>query len=99
MMRKPRERNTNTKLARDLAGLYEQIVGAPFPGGHENAYICRTYAGYHQRSEGAWSWTLEMINGELASAIHGITHPVPFGSQWPAREAMKDPDEYLLVGY
>lgn len=40
----------------------------------ETLHIARTYAGRHQRSEGAWSWELE-----------GLHRAVPFiGSQWPA---------------
>ena len=73
----------NSPLARRLARIYEKEGGLPFPGGERNATISRTNAGSNQRSEGAWSWQLDPID-----TSHG--HPLPFGSQWPAREAVEN---------
>jgi hypothetical protein len=49
-------------------------------------YIRRTHAGHWQRSEGAWSWTLDLIDTENRS------HPsygLSVGSPWPASHLRK----------
>ena len=79
----------NTPLARKLAGLYEEMVGSPFPGGVENAYVCRTYAGYWQQASGAMSWSLECINNVGDDDGHTLA-PCSFGSQHPATNCIKD---------
>lgn len=64
---KPKHRRKNTLLARRIA---EQVIalGFYFPGGPENAWIRRTYAGCNQKSAGAFLWTLETIDDQLLSA-------------------------------
>jgi hypothetical protein len=42
-------------------------------------YIERTYAGYWQRAQGAWSW--ELCGPESMGMM--------IGSQWPAREVLR----------
>ena len=79
----------NTLLARRLAAHYERMSGEPFPGGPTNAYIQRTYAGYWQRAEGYPSWNLMPIDSS-----YGL--PLAFGSQAPATEAVKDPQELFI---
>ena len=74
----------NTSLACEVAKCYEAIFDIPFPGGIENACIIRSYAGHHQRSEGAISWEI----GSVDSDTHG--HPQSFGSHVKATEAVKD---------
>lgn len=82
-------RKKNTALARRLARLYERETNHPFPGGVENAFIDRLYPGYWQRTSGAWSWRL----GNIAPS--NVGH-VEMGSQWPARVAITNPDEYIV---
>ena len=82
----------NTPLAQRLAKIYEEHFNEPFPGGIENACIQRTYAGHHQRSGGAWSWCLQKINSDIPN---GLVRD--FGSQYPAKEAVKDPMNLILV--
>ncbi len=55
-------------------------MGYPIP---ENAEIERTYAGRHQRAQGANVWLLPVFynDGTLNSHI--------FGSQWPITELLK----------
>ena len=80
----------NTPLACRLAVEYERMSGEPFPGGPTNAYIQRTHAGYWQRAEGYPSWNLMPIDSSYG-------WPMVFGSQWPATEAVKQPDKCLFV--
>lgn len=84
--RRPARQRVNTPLSRRLARMWEQETGQPLPGGIENACIQRTRAGHWQRSAGAWYWFLYTI------VIDGAQHAIPeMGSQWPARECVKDP--------
>lgn len=69
----------NTKLARQIARIYEKETGHDFPGGVENACIGRTYAGHWQRSNGAWSWFLEVLDTDKG-------HILSFGSPYPASD-------------
>ena len=82
-------KHKNTPLARRMARLYEEKVGAPFPGGIENACIYRSYAGYWQRAEGAKLWWLDLMD-LLDSRRNAL---ISFGSIWPAKEAVLDPDK------
>ena len=85
--RKPK----NTKLARQLAEIYEKYLG-PFPGGVENAYIKRLHPGHWQRSQGAFSWVLMTIDDQFGHADN-------FASQFTAKEAVKDPFETIVYGF
>ena len=79
----------NTALARKLALEYERITGRCFPGGIENAYVLRTYAGRNQVAAGAWSRFLMPIYN---TDEHGNRFPmVNFGSIATAKEADADP--------
>ena len=86
--------HNNTPLARSLARLYEEKTGQPFPGGVENAYIQRSYAGYWQRASGAMSWYLEPIHREDEDGK--TLMPRTFGSQWGVRDALKDIEERIV---
>lgn len=54
-------------------------VGVDLPDG---VTLCRTWAGYWQRSEGAWSWTAVGPDG------HGELN---IGSQWPMKLLLAAP--------
>ena len=80
----------NTPLARRIARLHERMAGRPFPGGVENAYIRRLRPGAGDRSRGAWSWML--------GQVEMVDNQAPWlGSQWPAREAVRNPDELMTL--
>ena len=85
--RKPK----NTKLARQLAEIYEKYLG-PFPGGIENAYINRLYPGRWQRSSGALSWNLMVLDRQYGDADN-------FASQFTAKKAVKDPLDTIVYGF
>jgi hypothetical protein len=51
-------------------------MGVDIPDG---ARVQRTYAGYWQRSEGAWSWAL----------VDGNGHELKLGSQYPLSTLLK----------
>ena len=73
-------------LAYRIAELLEKR-GYSWPGGPENAKIRRTYAGRHQRSDGAWSWYLDAVQG-LA--------PMSIGSQWKATTVVNPKNEVVV---
>lgn len=94
-----RRLHTNTPLARKLATEYERMTGKAFPGGITNACIRRTYAGWSMRDAGAWSWKLVCIERVYhPTRQYEEVWPTPFGSQWPAKSALKNPDEFIDVG-
>lgn len=75
-------------MASNRKSLAAQIVaivakaGVEWPGGAENARVRRTYAGYYQKSGGAWAWTLEPVDPECRA------YPT-VASQWPASDLVK----------
>lgn len=85
-------------MARRLAKEYERMTGLRFPGGVENAYIERTYAGRHQKDAGAWLWLLQPIERYNTRGEDRMSRLRSFGSIAPAREAVHDPDEWIDVG-
>lgn len=57
----------NTPLSRKLARIYEQELGEKFPGGIENAVVKREGSAItpgYVRSQGAWVWSLGVIDGD-----------------------------------
>ena len=54
-------RGRENRLAKRIVAMLAE-KGIEFPGGPENAYIRRTYAGHWQTSAGAWLWSLEQID-------------------------------------
>ena len=83
---------TNTPLARRIAKWWEKTTGQKFPGGIANARIERLYPGHWQMSSGAWSWQLGLLKDDEGK--RSIVYPY-VGSQWPAREAIKKPDDRI----
>lgn len=72
-----------TPASRDAITIYRYVRGLGYeaPDVLEiDVEITRTYAGRHQRSAGAWSWSLLAPNG------YDAFFPTAVGSQWPARE-------------
>lgn len=69
------------KLARKIAERLRKEEGLDWID-PARARIRRTYAGHHQRSEGAWSWELLDENG-------GFFKGQGIGSQWPATVVAK----------
>jgi hypothetical protein len=74
----------STDLSRWIA---QQLIDEGYIDGRStDFYIRRTHAGHWQRSEGAWSWTLDVID------MNNYSHPArttQIGSQWPASHIRK----------
>lgn len=49
------------------------------------------------RDAGAWSWELQCVE-PVFRGPHEEMFPAAFGSQWPAKEALKNPDELIDIG-
>jgi hypothetical protein len=76
--REPKASATTKAVLRRLRQLGENI-----PGPDDAWRIARTHAGCHQRSAGAWSWSLDLI----APSTRGIEHrraDSVYGGYWPA---------------
>ena len=65
-----------------------RALGEDVPGPDDAWQIVRTYAGRHQRSAGALSWTLELKNYHSATTEQRRYHNV-IGGYWPARMCAK----------
>lgn len=83
-------------MTRTTAGIVAlaRELGVPLPEGTYKLH--RTYAGYWQRSEGAWSWWL----GGPASDHSADIYRCRLGSQWPATEVLKahkDPNRRVVL--
>lgn len=61
--------------------------GFELPGPDENYRIARIYAGHHQRSAGAWSWSLMWDHSKGQSP--SLEASGYLGSRWPASECAK----------
>lgn len=62
------------------------IADGYLSGNPEDFCIRRTYAGHHQKSAGAWTWEMELID---QTKRDDIRHQMLMGSQYPARELKK----------
>jgi len=62
-------------------------AGYDLPGPDENYRISRVRAGHHQRSAGAWSWSL-MWDISIAPIPSGDACG-QIGSRWPASDCVK----------
>jgi hypothetical protein len=79
--------NPNTRLARKLAKIYEEIFQRNFPGGISNAKVVRlAQEGYGDA--GAWKWCLEQIE------IKGLC--LDFGGQGRATDCVKYKIEHFI---
>lgn len=74
-----------TALSRRIVRLAAK-QGVEWPGGEDNAYIQRTYAGRHQISAGALSWVLEPVKRDWATVYPQI------GAYLPASDVRGDWD-------
>lgn len=91
---KPRRARTNaptqhpTKTCAAILAKY-RALGFDLPSPDENYRIHRIHAGHHQRSGGAWSWSLMEIDPN-----DGLQRPVKgygdMGSRWPASVCIKE---------
>lgn len=71
----------NTTTARQLAEIYEQQVGEPFPGGPANAYVHHPDK-WHKKL--GWNWWLDALDAQ-----HG--EPLSFGSHWTVKKVLQGP--------
>lgn len=60
-----------------------RALGEAIPGPDENWCVRSTHAGHVQRSAGAWSWTLDLVQHQL----HPEQQPWSgiYGGYWPAK--------------
>jgi len=48
--------------------------------------FCRTYAGHHQRSSGAWSWSIDLAVGDI-------------GCSWSLKETLKSKNLEIITDF